>query len=150
MFLFGSDSKIDQTKSIIQCNRRFQRFSQFLVCFIHFSLFPFARSTSMHSLHLVESRLEKQLSTSEKRLSAPIYPDSVVITGEEMKSVEEENNLLSGDLERLNGRIPTVCGLPLMHAQSRMKQCGQLFIFANCSPHESVIFFFPSKIMRKI
>ncbi|XP_043278418.1 uncharacterized protein [Venturia canescens] len=60
------------------------------------------------SSHPDIAKLEKQLSTSEKRLSAPIYPDSVVITGEEMKSVEEENNLLSGDLERLNGRIPTI------------------------------------------
>ncbi|XP_043475276.1 monocarboxylate transporter 14-like [Leptopilina heterotoma] len=65
---------------------------------------------SMHSLHKVNEmqRMERKKSTSEKRLSVPIYPDLEVINDEEIKSVEEENNLLSGDLERLNGRIPTI------------------------------------------
>lgn len=70
--------------------------------------FLFRSSRSMHSLHRVPPILEKQMSTSEKRLSVPVYPDLAIVTGEEIKSVEEENNLLSGDLERLNGRIPTV------------------------------------------
>lgn len=65
----------------------------------------------MHSLHKVNElqRMERKITTSEKRLSVPIYPDLEVINDEEIKSIEEENNLLSGDLERLNGRIPTVC-----------------------------------------
>ncbi|KAK2589234.1 hypothetical protein KPH14_002036 [Odynerus spinipes] len=67
-------------------------------------------SKSLHSLHKVhvDSRdLDRKLNTSEKRLSAPIYPD-LDIDHEEGKSIEEENNLLSGDMERLNGKIPTV------------------------------------------
>lgn len=51
--------------------------------------------------------MEKQLSTSEKRLSVPIYPEMDIVT-DDIKTTEEENNLLAGDLERLNGRIPTV------------------------------------------
>lgn len=64
----------------------------------------------MHSLHKVNElqRMDGKKSTSEKRLSVPIYPDLEVINDEEIKTVEEENNLLSGDLERLNGRVPTV------------------------------------------
>ena len=53
--------------------------------------------------------LERNVSTSEKRLSAPIYPadgDLDAMTNEE--KIAEENNLLSGDLERLNGKVPTV------------------------------------------
>lgn len=54
--------------------------------------------------------LERNISTSEKRLSAPIYPmdgpDLDAMTNEE--KIAEENNLLSGDLERLNGKVPTV------------------------------------------
>ncbi|XP_016840676.1 monocarboxylate transporter 14 isoform X2 [Nasonia vitripennis] len=60
---------------------------------------------SLHSLH---KALERQMSTSEKRLSAPIYPELEVVNDEELKSVEEENNLLDGDAERLNGRVPTI------------------------------------------
>lgn len=70
----------------------------------------FSASKSLHSLHKihVESRnLERKLNTSEKRLSAPIYPD-LDIDHEETKSIEEENNLLGGDMDRLNGKIPTV------------------------------------------
>lgn len=50
--------------------------------------------------------LERQVSTSEKRLSVPIYPDLDTVNNEE--KIAEENNLLSGDLERLNGKVPTV------------------------------------------
>lgn len=50
--------------------------------------------------------MEGKLSTSEKRLSAPIYPDLETVNNEE--KIAEENNLLSGDLERLNGKVPTV------------------------------------------
>ncbi|XP_063991262.1 monocarboxylate transporter 14 [Diachasmimorpha longicaudata] len=63
---------------------------------------------SADSLHNRLSENEKPLTTTEKRLSAPIYPEMDVIISDEIKSTEEENNLLSGDLERLNGRIPTV------------------------------------------
>ncbi|XP_072755176.1 monocarboxylate transporter 12 isoform X1 [Anoplolepis gracilipes] len=67
-------------------------------------------SKSLHSLHKVHvetQTLERKVSTSEKRLSVPIYPDLDVVKNEE-KIVEEENNLLSGDLERLNGKVPTI------------------------------------------
>lgn len=50
--------------------------------------------------------LESKVSTLEKRLSVPIYPDLDVVNNEE--KIAEENNLLSGDLERLNGKVPTV------------------------------------------
>lgn len=50
--------------------------------------------------------LERKLSSSEKRLSAPIYPDLDANMDE--KTAEEENNLLGGDVERLNGKVPTV------------------------------------------
>ncbi|XP_029177418.1 monocarboxylate transporter 7 isoform X3 [Nylanderia fulva] len=63
-------------------------------------------SKSLHSLHKVHvetQTLERKVSTSEKRLSAPIYPDLDVVNNEE--KIAEENNLLSGDLERLNGKI---------------------------------------------
>lgn len=54
--------------------------------------------------------MERKVSISEKRLSVPIYPadapDLDTMTNEE--KIEEENNLLSGDLERLNGKVPTV------------------------------------------
>lgn len=46
------------------------------------------------------------MSSSEKQLSSPIYPDLDVVNNEE--KIAEENNLLSGDLERLNGKVPTV------------------------------------------
>ena len=67
-------------------------------------------SRSLHSLHkVVELRnLERQVSSSEKRLSVPIYPELEVVNDDELKSVEEENNLLDGDAERLKGRVPTV------------------------------------------
>ncbi|XP_029177417.1 monocarboxylate transporter 7 isoform X2 [Nylanderia fulva] len=66
-------------------------------------------SKSLHSLHKVHvetQTLERKVSTSEKRLSAPIYPDLDVVNNEE--KIAEENNLLSGDLERLNGKVPTI------------------------------------------
>ncbi|KAF3422609.1 hypothetical protein E2986_02716 [Frieseomelitta varia] len=66
-------------------------------------------SKSLHSLHKahVELRtLERKLSSSEKRLSVPIYPE--LDMNMEEKIVEEENNLLGGDVERLNGKVPTV------------------------------------------
>ncbi|XP_076657053.1 monocarboxylate transporter 12 isoform X1 [Halictus rubicundus] len=65
-------------------------------------------SKSLHSLHKVhvETTLERKLSSSEKRLSAPIYPDLDVNMDE--KIAEEENNLLGGDVERLNGKVPTI------------------------------------------
>jgi len=71
----------------------------------------FSASKSLHSLHKMETQtLERKVSTSEKRLSAPIYaaddPDLDAMTNEE--KIAEENNLLSGDLERLNGKVPTV------------------------------------------
>ena len=64
----------------------------------------------MYSLNKINElhSIERKISTSEKRLSVPIYPELEIVNNEEVKSVEEENNLLSGDLERLNGRIPTV------------------------------------------
>ncbi|XP_023288004.1 monocarboxylate transporter 3 [Orussus abietinus] len=67
-------------------------------------------SRSLHSLHKMNMvpKLERKLSTSEKRLSVPIYPELDVNDDQELKIVEEENNLLSGDLARLNGRIPTI------------------------------------------
>ncbi|KAG7202991.1 hypothetical protein KM043_010123 [Ampulex compressa] len=69
-------------------------------------------SKSLHSLHKVHvepQSLERKLSTSEKRLSAPIYPELETADAEEKDAeVEEENNLLSGDAERLNGKVPTV------------------------------------------
>ncbi|XP_066598707.1 monocarboxylate transporter 12 [Prorops nasuta] len=68
-------------------------------------------SKSLHSLHKVyvdQATLERKLSTSEKRLSVPIYPELDIVSNEEIKSIEEENNLLSGDLERLNGKVPTI------------------------------------------
>ncbi|EFN80568.1 Monocarboxylate transporter 14 [Harpegnathos saltator] len=66
-------------------------------------------SKSLHSLnkmHVEAQALEKKVSSSEKRLSVPTYPDLDVINNEE--KIAEENNLLSGDLERLNGKVPTV------------------------------------------
>ncbi|XP_058802122.1 monocarboxylate transporter 3 isoform X2 [Phymastichus coffea] len=67
-------------------------------------------SRSLHSLHkAVEMRtLERQVSASENRLSVPIYPELEVVDDEELKSVEEENNLLDGDADRLNGKVPTI------------------------------------------
>ncbi|KOX78835.1 Monocarboxylate transporter 12 [Melipona quadrifasciata] len=65
-------------------------------------------SKSLHSLHKahVELRtLERKLSSSKKRLSVPIYPE--LDMNMEEKIVEEENNLLGGDVERLNGKVPT-------------------------------------------
>ncbi|OAD56098.1 Monocarboxylate transporter 12 [Eufriesea mexicana] len=66
-------------------------------------------SKSLHSLHKVHVELrtlERKLSSSEKRLSVPIYPELDVNMDEKM--VEEENNLLGGDVERLNGKVPTI------------------------------------------
>lgn len=66
-------------------------------------------SKSLHSLHKVHVELQplqRTLSSSEKQLSAPIYPDMDVNIDE--KIAEEENNLLGGDVERLNGKVPTV------------------------------------------
>lgn len=66
-------------------------------------------SKSLHSLHKahVELRtLERKLSSSQKRLSVPIYPE--LDMNMEAKIVEEENNLLGGDVERLNGKVPTI------------------------------------------
>ncbi|XP_035732597.1 monocarboxylate transporter 3-like [Vespa mandarinia] len=62
---------------------------------------------SLHKIHVEPRNLERKLNTSEKRLSAPIYPD-LDIDHEETKSIEEENNLLGGDMDRLNGKIPTI------------------------------------------
>ncbi|XP_048261709.1 uncharacterized protein LOC100647965 isoform X7 [Bombus terrestris] len=65
-------------------------------------------SKSLHSLHKIHAELrtlERKLSSSEKRLSVPIYPELDVNMDEKM--VEEENNLLGGDVERLNGKVPT-------------------------------------------
>ncbi|XP_076392612.1 monocarboxylate transporter 12 isoform X2 [Megachile rotundata] len=65
-------------------------------------------SKSLHSLHKVHvelTTLERKLSSSEKRLSAPIYPDIDVTMDEK---IAEENNLLGGDVERLNGKVPTI------------------------------------------
>ncbi|XP_018047910.1 PREDICTED: monocarboxylate transporter 10 isoform X2 [Atta colombica] len=86
-------------------------------------------SKSLHSLHKVHVEtqiLERNVSTSEKRLSAPIYPadgpDLDAMTNEE--KIAEENNLLSGDLERLNGKVPTI----RRHTISRLRtnsECSQ-------------------------
>ncbi|XP_070156515.1 monocarboxylate transporter 12 isoform X3 [Polyergus mexicanus] len=61
---------------------------------------------SLHKVHVDTQTLERKVSTSEKRLSAPIYPDLDVVNNEE--KIAEENNLLNGDLERLNGKVPTI------------------------------------------
>ncbi|XP_015439640.1 PREDICTED: uncharacterized protein LOC107194513 [Dufourea novaeangliae] len=61
---------------------------------------------SLHKLHVEMTTLERKLSSSEKRLSVPIYPDLDVSIDE--KTAEEENNLLGGDVERLNGKVPTI------------------------------------------
>lgn len=66
----------------------------------------------MHSLHLkdvVDSVLHREIkkSNSEKRLSVPIYPELEILDNHQT-TIEEENNLLDGDVERLNGKIPTV------------------------------------------
>jgi len=45
------------------------------------------------------------MSTSEKRLSVPIYPDLNSVNNEK---TTEENNLLSGDLERLDEKVSAV------------------------------------------
>lgn len=69
----------------------------------------FSATKSLHSLHKVHVETqtsEKKLSTAEKRLSVPIYPDLEVVNNDE--KIAEENNLLGGDLERLNGKVPTV------------------------------------------
>ncbi|XP_043792167.1 monocarboxylate transporter 3-like isoform X2 [Apis laboriosa] len=66
-------------------------------------------SKSLHSLHKIHVELrtlERKLSNSEKRLSVPIYPELDMNIDE--KIVEEENNLLGGDVERLNGKVPTI------------------------------------------
>ncbi|XP_032667087.1 monocarboxylate transporter 12 isoform X1 [Odontomachus brunneus] len=65
-------------------------------------------SKSLHSLHKVHvepQTLELKVSSSEKRLSVPVYSDLDAMNNEE--KIAEENNLLSGDLERLNGKVPT-------------------------------------------
>lgn len=71
--------------------------------------FDFSASKSLHSLHKVHveaQTLELKVSSSEKRLSVPVYSDLDAVNNEE--KIAEENNLLSGDLERLNGKVPTV------------------------------------------
>ncbi|PBC31691.1 Monocarboxylate transporter [Apis cerana cerana] len=74
-------------------------------------------SKSLHSLHKIHVELrtlERKLSNSEKRLSVPIYPELDMNIDE--KIVEEENNLLGGDVERLNGKVPTVSiKTPVLH-----------------------------------
>lgn len=75
-------------------------------------------SKSLHSLHKIHVELrtlERKLSNSEKRLSVPIYPELDMNIDE--KIVEEENNLLGGDVERLNGKVPTVSikKTPILH-----------------------------------
>ncbi|KAL0106927.1 hypothetical protein PUN28_015444 [Cardiocondyla obscurior] len=70
-------------------------------------------SKSLHSLHKVHveaQNLDKKISASEKRLSAPIYPvDGTDLEGmDNEEKIAEENNLLSGDLDRLNGKVPTI------------------------------------------
>ncbi|XP_046598216.1 uncharacterized protein LOC107217251 isoform X6 [Neodiprion lecontei] len=66
---------------------------------------------SLHSLHKESHRMGKQVKSNHSsldRLSEPVlYPDVKILSDQELKTVEEENNLLSGDLERLNGRVPT-------------------------------------------
>jgi len=52
----------------------------------------------------MEIQTEK-MSTSEKRLSVPIYPDLNCANNEK---TAEENNLLGGDLERLNEKVSAV------------------------------------------
>lgn len=48
-----------------------------------------------------------QLSSSEKRLSVPLYSDLDVTKSIEIKKGEENNLLDVGDLEKLNGRLST-------------------------------------------
>lgn len=64
-------------------------------------------------MHVETQILEKKVSTLEKRLSAPIYPaDGPDLDGMiNEEKIAEENNLLSGDLERLNGKVPTVSSI---------------------------------------
>nr|XP_046483376.1 monocarboxylate transporter 12-like isoform X3 [Neodiprion pinetum] len=66
---------------------------------------------SLHSLHKESHGMGKQVKSNHSsldRLSEPVlYPDVKILSDQELKTVEEENNLLSGDLERLNGRVPT-------------------------------------------
>ncbi|EZA47787.1 Monocarboxylate transporter [Ooceraea biroi] len=61
-------------------------------------------SKSLHSLYKVQVETENEKKSTEKRLSVPIYPDLDTVNNEK---IAEENNLLSGDLERLNGKVPT-------------------------------------------
>lgn len=77
----------------------------------------------MRSLHRVPST-EKKIPSSEKRLSVPIYPELEIVK-DETKTTEEENNLLCGDLERLNGRIPTVS----LHQHSHQLIIKIIFFF---------------------
>ncbi|XP_011263721.1 monocarboxylate transporter 12 [Camponotus floridanus] len=84
-------------------------------------------SKSLHSLHKVhvETQLERKVSSSEKQLSSPIYPDLDVVNNEE--KIAEENNLLSGDLERLNGQVPTI-RRHTIHSARRLRtdsECSQ-------------------------
>ncbi|XP_048511572.1 monocarboxylate transporter 14 isoform X2 [Athalia rosae] len=65
---------------------------------------------SSHSLHREShgsSSQAKSANQSGERSSDQIYPTPEVVVDQDLKTVEEENNLLGGDLERLNGRVPT-------------------------------------------
>lgn len=87
--------------------------SRVMIC----ETFYCSASKSLHSLHKIHVELrtlERKLSNSEKRLSVPIYPELDMNIDE--KIVEEENNLLGGDVERLNGKVPTVSiKTPILH-----------------------------------
>lgn len=63
---------------------------------------------SIHSAHnILGLNGDLQLSSSEKRLSVPLYSD-LDVKSSEAKEEEEENNLLDGsDLEKLNGGLST-------------------------------------------
>ncbi|KAL7294650.1 hypothetical protein TKK_0011953 [Trichogramma kaykai] len=67
-------------------------------------------SRSLHTLHKMPDMhiLDRHKSNSEKRLSVPIYPEEEIIPDEDLKLAEEENNLLDGDADRLNGKVPMI------------------------------------------
>ncbi|XP_014294874.1 monocarboxylate transporter 14 [Microplitis demolitor] len=63
---------------------------------------------SIHSAHnILGLNGDLQLSSSEKRLSVPLYSDLDVTKSIEIKKGEENNLLDVGDLEKLNGRLST-------------------------------------------
>ena len=74
--------------------------------------------------------LERKLSSSEKRLSVPIYPE--LDMNMEEKIVEEENNLLGGDVERLNGKVPTVSVRHLSYIILIVKEVRRLLFHCCC------------------